>query len=117
DLLVQSGSHSTHEEALAHLLHNPRGAPMLQRLMHKQHEDTPTMTPEQKLRDIAKREGVHVIAKIMVADSRSYGITQDELVELISNHERQPDESAAKCFSRHYEADTADGLALRKAVE
>src|SRR5262249_53460472 len=70
-----------------------------------------------KLRTIAKREGVHVICKIMVADSRSYGITQDELVALISDHERQDGESAAKCFSRHYEADTADGLALRKAIE
>src|SRR5262249_28894913 len=46
-----------------------------------------------------------------------YGITQDELVALISDHERQDGESAAKCFSRHYEADTADGLALRKAIE
>src|SRR5262249_16041294 len=34
-------------------------------------------TPESKLRDIAKREGVHVTCKIMVADQRSYGITQD----------------------------------------
>src|SRR5262249_24398782 len=114
-LLVQSGSHNTHEDALAYLLHNPRGAAMLRRLT-KQHDDTPTMTTPD-LQAIAKREGVHVICKIMVADQRSYGITQDELVAMISNHERKEGESAAKCFSRHYEADTADGLALRKAVE
>jgi len=117
DLLVESGKHPDRQSALDFLLHHKDGAAMLRRLHKSQHEDTPNMTSEQKIRDIAKREGVHVIAKIMVADQRSYGITQDDLVGLISEHDRQPGESAAKCFSRHYEADTADGLALRKAVE
>ena len=74
------------------------------------------MSFEDKIRDIAKREGVVVIAKIMVADNRSYGISESELVDLISNHERKPDESPAQCFARHYEANNEDGLSLRKAV-
>ena len=116
DLLVESGKHPDRRAALDHLLHTAQGAAMLRRL-HK-HEDSTVMTTSQdKLRALAKSEGVAVICKIMVADQRSYGITQDELVDLISNHERQDGETAAKCFSRHYEADTADGLALRKAVE
>jgi hypothetical protein len=56
------------------------------------------------------------VAKVIVDDGKSYGITESELVELISNHDRQPGESAAKCFSRHYEAQDDAGLALRKAV-
>src|SRR5262249_36307390 len=51
-LLVQSGSHKTHEDALAYLLHNPRGAAMLRRLT--KHEDQPTMTDyKTKLYDLA----------------------------------------------------------------
>ena len=34
---------------------------------------------KQKLSDIAKREGVVVIAKIMVAENRAYCITESEL--------------------------------------
>src|SRR5262249_16838992 len=85
--------------------------------LHKSEDPTMSTTPEQKLPDVAKREGVHVICKIMVADRKSYGVSQDELVAMISDHERQDGETAAKCFSRHYEADTADGLAIRKAIE
>src|SRR5262249_27318593 len=58
DLLVQSGSHSTHEEALAHLLHNPRGAAMLRRLSKSQ--DEPTMDHKTKLTELAKRAGTRL---------------------------------------------------------
>lgn len=39
------------------------------------------------------------------------------MVELIGNHDRQDGESTAKCFARHFEAPTADGVAIRKAIE
>ena len=74
------------------------------------------MSFEEKIHDIAKREGVVVIAKIMVADNRSYGISESELVDLISNHERRDGESPAQCFARHYEAPNEVGLSLRKAI-
>ena len=79
-------------------------------------EDPNPMSFEDKIRDIAKREGVVVIAKIMVADNRSYGISESELVDLISNHERRDGESPAQCFTRQYEAYNDDGAALRKAI-
>jgi len=64
DLLVESGSHNTREEALAYLLHHKDGAALLRRL-HKQQEDFTAMstTPEQKLSDIVKRVGITALAK------------------------------------------------------
>ena len=56
---------------------------------------------KQKLSDIAKREGVVVIAKIMVAENRAYCITESELVDLIFN-DRQDGESPAQTFARHF---------------
>ena len=55
---------------------------------------------KQKLSDIAKREGVVVIAKIMVAENRAYCITESELVDLISN--QRDGESPAQTFARHF---------------
>src|SRR5262249_788879 len=51
DLLVESGSHGTREEAL--LLHNPRGAALLRRL-HK-YQDTPMPI---NLSDVVKNHGI-----------------------------------------------------------
>src|SRR5262249_22200572 len=77
NLLVESGKHPDRASALDHLLHTSRGQALLRR-MRKSHEDQPmSITSEQKLRDIAKQNGVHVIAKMMVADQRSYGVGQD----------------------------------------
>src|SRR5262249_6082289 len=61
DLLVESGKHPNRASALDHLLHTAQGAAMLRRL--RKHEDQPTMTTPD-LQAIAKREGVHVIAKV-----------------------------------------------------
>src|SRR5262249_4950829 len=66
DLLVESGKHPDRQSALDHLLHTAQGAAMLRRL-HKS-EDTTTMNPTDKLRDIAKRYGIGVIAKSIVED-------------------------------------------------
>ena len=79
------------------------------------------MTSVEKLEAerIAKFKSLNPVAvcKVIVDDNSSHGISEAELVELISNHDRQPGESAAKCFSRHYEAQDDAGLALRKAVQ
>ena len=51
-----------------------------ERIHKSHHKDAATMTDyKQKLSDIAKREGVVVIAKIMVAENRAYCITESEL--------------------------------------
>jgi hypothetical protein len=75
-----------------------------------------TMNRTEELRSIAKDYGVVRLAKLLVADGDSHGIGESELVELIGNHDRRDGETAAKCFVRQYEANTEDGLALRKAV-
>jgi hypothetical protein len=75
-----------------------------------------TMNRTEELRAIAKNYGVVRLAKLLVADGDSHGIGEPELVELIGNHDRRDGETAAKCFARQYEANTDDGLALRKAI-
>jgi len=78
----------------------------------------PTTSEQLEAARIAKFKSLNpvAVAKAMVEDNSNHGISEAELVELISNHDRQPNESAAKCFSRHYEAQDENGLALRKAV-
>jgi hypothetical protein len=119
DLLVETGRHPNRAAALDHLLHSARGAALLRRV-HKHHEEEPTMTPEQiEAARVEKFKSLNpvAVAKVIVDDGKSYGITEPELVELISNYDRQPGETAAKCFSRHYEAQDENGLAVRKAVQ
>jgi hypothetical protein len=71
---------------------------------------------QDNLHDIAKECGVVAVAKA-IADGGSYGISEQQLVELIGNHDRRDGESTAKCFARHFEAPTEDGAAIRKAIE
>jgi hypothetical protein len=76
-----------------------------------------TMNRTEELRAIAKDYGVHRLCKLLVDEGESHGIDEGELVELISNHDRRGGETAAKCFARQYEANTDDGLVLRKAIQ
>jgi hypothetical protein len=75
------------------------------------------MNRTEELRAIAKDYGVHRLCKLLVDEGESHGIDEGELVELISNHDRRDGETAAKCFARQYEANTDDGLVLRKAIQ
>jgi hypothetical protein len=54
---------------------------------------------------------------LQAPEGESHGIEESELVDLISNHDRRDGETAAKCFARQYEANTDDGLVLRKAIQ
>jgi len=113
DLLVQSGSHKTHEEALAHLLHNPRGAAMLRRLTKS--EDT--MDHKTKLAELAKRAGAVAIAKVIVEDDNSYGITEHELTELVVESAKRdnPDLTDAQAFAKIFTDQSEAGVVLRRA--
>ena len=68
---------------------------------------------------VAKLKSLNAIAvcKALADDQHAYGVTEAELVDLLSNHDRQPGESAARTFARHYEANTEEGALIRKAVE
>jgi len=117
DMLVQSGSHSTHEDALAYLLHHPRGAALLRRL-HKQHEDQPTMSnPTENLRDLAKRVGVAAIAAEIIKSDSAYSITEHELTDLVTEQAKRdyPHLSEAQAFTRAFTEPSEAGTVLRKA--
>jgi hypothetical protein len=76
-----------------------------------------TMTTRQEdLRSIAKNHGPIKLAKMLVEDGNAHGITEGELTEMIGEHDRQPGETTAKCFARHFTAQTEDGMMLRKAI-
>ena len=74
------------------------------------------MNPTDKLRDIAKRAGPVAIAKVMVEDDRSYGITEPEMVRMITDFAKQqhPELTDAVAFSRIYCDSSEAGVILRK---
>jgi hypothetical protein len=116
DLLVQSGSHNTREEALAYLLHNPRGAAMLRRLTKS--DDQPTMTDyKTKLYDLAKRAGPIAIAKVIVDDDNAYGISEHDLTALVTECAKRehPQLTDAQAFVRMFTDQSEAGVTLRKA--
>ena len=115
DLLVQSGSHNTHEDALAYLLHNPRGAAMLRRLS-KSEESIP-MNPTDKLRDIAKRYGIGAIAKSIVEDDHAYSINEHEFASLVVECavRDNPNLTEAQAFTKVFTEQSEAGVILRKA--
>jgi hypothetical protein len=99
-------------EAMMWLLTHPLG-----REVARAHKREKPMSRTEELQALSKRVGgVTAMAKVFVEDQDSHGVSQDEFVSLIGEYDRQPGESTAKCFTRHYTAQTADGLALRKAV-
>ena len=117
DLLVQSGSHNTHEDALAYLLHHPRGAALLRRLT--KHEDQPTMstTPEEKLSDLVKRVGITAIAAEIIKSDSAYSISEHELTTLVTEQARRdyPTLSPAQAFTKMFTEQSEAGTILRKA--
>jgi len=115
DLLVEAGKFSTRAEALDYFLHNPRGAAILRRL-HKS-EDTTTMNPTDKLRDIAKRYGIGAIAKSIVEDDHAYSINEHEFTSLVVECavRDNPNLSEAQAFTKVFTEQSEAGVILRKA--
>ena len=116
DLLVESGSHNTREDALAYLLHHKDGAALLRRL-HKS-EDTPNMaTPEQKLSDLVKRAGITAVAAQIVKADSAFSIDEHELTKLTIEHAKRehPQLTDAQAFAKVYSAQDEGGIILRKA--
>jgi hypothetical protein len=72
----------------------------------------------QQLRDIAKGGGILAIAKTLVSENRSYGITEEEFVQFATEDavRKFPDaKTPAAAFSQSFTAADADGLTLRRA--
>ena len=116
DLLVESGKHPDRQAALDHLLHTAQGAAMLRRLSKS--EDSTTMTtPQDKLRDLAKRAGPVAIAKVILDDDNGYGISEHEMTELVTAYAKQenPQLSEAQAFVKVFTDPSEAGVTLRKA--
>src|SRR5262249_18867993 len=123
DLLVESGSHSTREEALAYLLHHKDGAALLRRLSNNIRKES-TMSKEEleaerteKLREVVKAYGITALAKQIVADGSSYGIDEHEFTKLATAHAQRlyPDMSPAVAFEKLFSDSSEDGVILREA--
>jgi hypothetical protein len=70
------------------------------------------------LRAIAKGGGILAIAKTLVSENRSYGITEEEFVSFATEDaiRKFPDaRTPAAAFSQSFTAADADGLTLRRA--
>jgi hypothetical protein len=107
DLLVEAGSFPHRAAALQHLLHKPSGQALLSR-MHKADQtgkDRSTMDRTTELRDIAKAGGIVAVAKAIIDENRSYGITEHEFVALATEHAKaqHPNLTDAAAFAKLYQ--------------
>ena len=71
----------------------------------------------QQLRDIAKGGGILAIAKTLVSENRSYGITEEEFVSFATEDavKKFPGEMPDRAFSRMFTDGGSDGLTIRRA--
>jgi hypothetical protein len=108
DLLVEAKSFPDRAAALQHLLHKPSGQALLSR-MHKAADQTgkehPIMDRTTELREIAKAGGIVAVAKAIVDENRSYGITEHEFVALATEHAKaqHPNLTDAAAFAKLYQ--------------
>ena len=82
-------------------------------------EDTDTMNASEHLRDLAKRVGPIAIAKVMVSEDRSYGITESELTDMIVAYAKtqNPELSDAMAFAKVFTDSSEAAVLLRRAVQ
>jgi hypothetical protein len=111
DLLVESGKHPDRQAALDHLLHNPRGAAILQRL--SKHEDLNPMSLD--LSSITKAHGIGALCRHMIKSASSFGVDEHELVKLATEdaQRKYPGDTPAIAFTKLY----TESRELQQAVE
>src|ERR1700730_15396684 len=107
DLLVESGRFPHRTAALDHLLNSPHGNALLARL-HKAADQTGKESNMDKIetaRDVVKRHGIVAVAKSIVDENRSYGITEHEFVALATEDAKaaHPDLTDAAAFAKIYQ--------------
>jgi hypothetical protein len=108
DLLVEAGSFPHRAAALRHLLHKPSGQALLAR-MHKAEahtgKDHSTMDRTTELRAIVKAGGYIAVAKAIIDENRSYGISEHEFVALVTEYEKaaHPELTEAAAFAKAYQ--------------
>jgi hypothetical protein len=106
DLLVEAGSFPHRAAALQHLLHKPSGQALLQR-MHKADQTGKESSMDKTFRDVVKRHGIVAVAKSIVDERRSYGLSEHEFVALATEHAKaqHPELTEAAAFSKMYQSE------------
>ncbi|HEV2550797.1 MAG TPA: hypothetical protein VGU20_26025 [Stellaceae bacterium] len=106
----------TKQTAMQWLLHTQHGRALIQ--VHKNEE---TMSRTEQLQSLAKNFGVVKIAKFVVSEGNGttgMAFTEVEFTKMVHDHaqaDRRSGETPAQAFARCFNADTADGVAIRKA--
>jgi hypothetical protein len=116
DVIVGVGKGAfTKQTALNWLQNSPEGQSLMASLSKK---ETPMLTREQELQEIAKN-GVVSVAKLMLEDPKyAKAVTEVEFVEMLKHEARayqKPSENVDQAFSRMFQAQTPEGLLLRQA--
>jgi hypothetical protein len=112
DLLVESGSHSTREDALAYLLHHKDGAALLRRLSKQHYEDNPMSLD---LSSVVKAHGIGALCRHIVKSASSFGIDEHQLVDLATQDaaRRYPSDTPPQAFAKLF----MESAELREAIE
>src|SRR5262249_17329316 len=118
DMLVETGKHPDRAAALDHLFHTANGQALLRRMRKSYQEESP-VSKTANLADLAKRAGVVAIAKAIVDEDHSFGITEPELTDLViaeakKNH---PELTDAQAFAKVYSEQSEAGVVLRRAFQ
>jgi hypothetical protein len=108
DLLVESGSHASRQEALTFLLHDRRGTAMATR--HKREEKGHPMTVQEVIK---KHGGVLAVCKNIAAGGDNAGLSESDIVEAATAEAKRlyPDLRSDSAFSRFY----AENEVIRRA--
>jgi hypothetical protein len=102
DLLIEAGTFASRAEALSWLLRHPNGHQLVR--AHKAGKELP-MGKTETLRAIAKAGGIIAVAKAIIDENRSYGITEHEFVAIATEHAKaqHPNLTDAAAFAKLYQ--------------
>jgi hypothetical protein len=98
------------DEALRYLLHH-RGGRQLAEHLSTNTKEAPPMNRTDELRSIAKDFGVAKLAKLIIDDGRSHGISESELTTLMMDEAKHKGLSFEKYFT------APENIDLRKALQ
>jgi hypothetical protein len=122
-LLVASGHKPDIASALDYLLNTPHGAALLNRVRtHKGESPMESIEKlkaerKQKLLAIGKAGGAVAMAKILVSDNDSHGLSEEEYTAIVTEdaQKRFPDKRSDSAFDKVFSDPGPDGVLLRKA--
>jgi hypothetical protein len=112
-VLVASGNFRDRAHAIRYLLQHPSGHQLV-----RTHKGVEPMDRTAELRDIVKTHGPVALAKLLVEDGDSHGISEAELTDAITSHAKaeHPNLTKEQAFDKVFSASDEQGLLLRKAV-